>query len=269
MSRIRITFQVGNRGVAIPFHHQFLLAQIIRGLIVSSGDNKYQNYSFYSFSGLKGQTRVSRNGLHYTSSRVTLVISSLDKNFLSFLVEQVFSQEVISVGPLFLNPEHVDEELMTEFGDESKFICISPVVLLNPSFNSDTGKRYIEPSTDEFSDFLFESTLARMEKAGWDTRKIKDIDTFQVVPDQDYINKLRQSQKKFSRIFPMYHQDVKYEVRGYTFPFTLYASKEVQEFLFVSGLGNFSEKGFGMIDLANSNPVHRTVPYQVRELVAV
>ena len=51
---------------------------------------------------------------------------------------------------------------------------------------------------------------------------------FQVVPDKNYIARLTAAQKKFARIYPVFDQDVKYEVRGYTFPFTFYAAPEVQ-----------------------------------------
>jgi CRISPR-associated endoribonuclease Cas6 len=51
-------------------------------------------------------------------------------------------------------------------------------------------------------------------------------------------------------------------VRGYTFPFTLYAKKEVQEFVFTCGLGAFTHKGFGMLDLANADISKRATPYE-------
>ena len=101
-----------------------------------------------------------------------------------------------------------------------------------------------------------------MEDSGAKMDEIEDIDKFQLVPDAQYIKKLRQAQKKFARIYPVYDQDVKYEVRGYTFPFMLYAPKAVQEFVFTSGIGNFCQKGFGMLDIANSNPTNRIIPYE-------
>jgi len=58
--------------------------------------------------------------------------------------------------------------------------------------------------------------------------------------------------------------NVKYEVRGYTLPFTLYAAGEVQDFVFKCGLGAFTHKGFGMLDLANNMPSQRTEPYKFK-----
>ena len=50
----------------------------------------------------------------------------------------------------------------------------------------------------------------------------------------------------------VFDNDVKYEVRGYTFPFTLYAVKPVLDFVYNNGIGYFSYKGFGMLDLAET-----------------
>lgn len=116
------------------------------------------------------------------------------------------------------------------------------------------------PDADEFSDLLYDSTIARMEKTGrYTTEQLASFYKFQVMPDMDYINRLQQSNKKFARIYPLFDQDVRYEVRGYTFPFKLFAAPEVQQFIFECGLGYFSHKGFGMLDIAQNEPVKRMI----------
>ncbi len=252
----------------MPFHHQYLIAQILKGLVVTSGADKYTDYPYYSFSGLKGLTKVSRDGLHYNSNRVTIVITSPNGDFVDFLVNRIFEQEEIAIGSLLVSPEAADQEVSLDFGPSTKFICISPLVILPATFNSREGKQFIEPGTDEFSDLLFESTVKRMEEFGIDVDKIEHLQKFQVVPDLSYINKIRQSQKKFARVYSMFDKDVKYEVRGYTFPFTLYAPPEVQEFLFTCGLGYYTHKGFGMLDIANADPTKRAVGYAVSSLIS-
>ena len=143
--RVRVTFKVRNRGAVVPFHHQHLIAQVLRGLIVNSGEDQYNSFTHYNFSGLKGQTRVSRSGLHYTSSRVTVVLSSTYRDFLDFLISRIFDQEKIDCGGLIITPEFVDEEMSVAFEK-------STIILLPAAFNSDESKRFIEPGTDEFSD---------------------------------------------------------------------------------------------------------------------
>lgn len=261
--RVRVIFILKNKGAFVPFHHQFLLAQLVKGIIIKGGNEKFRDFSFYNFSGLKGQTKISRNGLHFFSSRVTLVFSCLNKEFVDYFIEELFKMPNVEVGNLVLIPEAVELEIIPEFKDEMKFICISPVVLLKPSFNDNESKRFILPETDEFSDVLFESTIRRMEDVGsYSNEKLASFSKFQLVPDENYLKKIRENQKKFARIYPVYDQDVKYEVRGYTFPFVLYAAKEVQEFVFIGGIGSFTHKGFGMLDLANTDPSKRTTTYR-------
>jgi CRISPR-associated endoribonuclease Cas6 len=59
----------------------------------------------------------------------------------------------------------------------------------------------------------------------------------------------------------LFDNDVKFEVRGYTFPFTLYAAREVQEFIYQNGLGYFTHKGFGMLDVSNNDSIQRTAQH--------
>jgi len=261
--RVRLIFILKNKGAFVPFHHQFLLAQLIKGIIIKGGDPKYRNFENYNFSGLKGQTKISRNGLHFFSNRVTLVFSCLDKGFIDYFIDELFKMPSVEVGNLVLIPESGEIEAIPTFKEEMKFICISPIVLIKPSFNDSESKRFIPPQTDEFSDMLFESTILRMEALGKYTQdQLTSFSKFQLVPDENYLRKIHEGQKKFARIYPVYDQDVKYEVRGYTFPFVLYAAKEVQEFVFTEGLGSFAHKGFGMLDLANTDPSKRTTPYK-------
>ena len=261
--RVRIIFILKNKGANVPFHHQFLLAQLIKGILVKGGQERYKDYQFFNFSGLKGQTKISRNGLHFYSSRITLVLSSINQDFIDYFLKELFSFPQIEIGNLVLVPEAVEKETIPEMGEDMKYICISPLVLIRPSFNDAEGKKFIMPDTDDFSDLLYESTIRRMKELGYyDEKQIASFFKFQVVPDKNYLTKIEENQKKFARIYPVFDQDVKYEVRGYTFPFKLYAAKEVQEFVFQCGMGVYSYKGFGMLDLANIDPTGRTSEYK-------
>ena len=162
------------------------------------------------------------------------------------------------VGNLHLVPESVESEEPVAIGDEARFLCISPIVLIPAAFNDERGKKFISPESDEFSDLLYESTLSRMEATGkFTTEQLAAFYKFQILPDSGYIQRIQSSHKKFARIYPLYDNDIRFEVRGYTFPFTLYASKEVQQFVYENGLGYFTYKGFGMLDIANNDSIHR------------
>tara|TARA_R110002072_G_scaffold250981_1_gene409733 strand:- start:22300 stop:23100 length:801 start_codon:yes stop_codon:yes gene_type:complete len=232
---------------------------------VKGGREEFYNYNYFNFSGLKGQTKVSRSGLHYYSSLVTLVLSSQSEDFMDYLLEQVFATPKIELGNLIMVPEYTEIEVEPVLETSNKFVCISPLVLITPAFNEEAGKRFISPDSDEFSDLLYESTLTRMERSGWYTpEQMETFYKFQVVPDMVYVNKLKEAQKKFARIYAVYDMDVKYEVRGYTLPITLYAAPEVQDFVFKCGLGAFTHKGFGMLDLANHPTGPRTTTYKFK-----
>ncbi len=261
--RVRIVFILKNKGSYVPFHHQYLLAQLIKGIMVRGGEERFINTDVYNFSGLKGQTKISRNGLHFYSSRVTLVFSATSRELIDYFLKHLFSFPQIDVGTMMLIPEGVEAEGDAELSDVMKFVCISPLVLVKPSFNDDRGKRFILPTTDTFSDLLYESLMIRMESSGqFTSEELEQFYKFQLVPDKDYLIRIREQQKKFARIYPLYDQDVKYEVRGYTFPFTLYAAQEVQQFIFTNGLGLYTHKGFGMLDIAGADPGKKTKKYE-------
>ncbi|MBT1686595.1 CRISPR-associated endoribonuclease Cas6 [Dawidia soli] len=257
--RTRIIFSLKNRGAYVPFHHQYLLAQVIKGLLIFGPEKNYLDFTHYNFSGLKGQTKVSRKGLHYFSSKVTLVFACSDKGFMDYFLARLFEQKEVIVGNLHLVPDAVEQEEPVKIGDEARFLCISPVVVIPATFNDESGKKFVSPESDEFSDLLYDSTIARMEAyARYTAEQLTSFYKFQIVPDHDYIQRIQASHKKFARIYPLYDNDVKFEVRGYTFPFTLYAAKEVQQFVYENGLGHFTHKGFGMLDVANNDSIQRT-----------
>lgn len=262
--RIRIVFALKNRGAYVPFHHQFLLAQTIKGLVMLGKNDKYFSFTQYNFSGLKGQIKISRKGLHFYSSKVTLVFASSDKEFIDYFTSVLFTQKELLIGNMQLVPESIEPEEPVTISDSVKFLCISPIVLVPASFNDESGKRFISPELDEFSDLLYDSTIARMEASGkFTTEQLADFYKFQLVADKDYINRIQSSHKKFARIYPLYDLDIKYEVRGYTFPFTLYAPQPVQQFVYENGLGYFSHKGFGMLDVANASSIRNEADLEV------
>lgn len=256
--RIRIVFSLKNKGAFVPFHHQFLLAQAVKGLVVAGKDPRFQQFTHFNFSGLKGQTKISRKGLHFYSSRVTLVFSTSDKAFLDYFLSALFEQKEIMIGMLQLVPEVVEHEEPIAVSESVKFLCISPIVLVPAAFNDESAKRFISPESDEFSDLLYDATIAQMQSSGkFSATQLADFYKFQLVPDKDYLNRIQSTHKKFARIYPLYDSDIKYEVRGYTLPFTLFAPSTVQQFVYEHGLGQFSHKGFGMLDMAHNDSIRK------------
>ncbi len=257
--RLRLIFNLKNKGAILPFHHQKLVSDLIHDLIGEYGS------ILYSFSGVKGQTKVGREGLHYFSRKITIVFSCLEPSLAVKLSEAVFSRDHFVLGNLLIEPDSIEEEVFKgNFSEKAPFLCISPVVLLNTPDNQ-VNKEFIHPSMDRFSDLMYESTMERMEKSGYySAEDIKSFYRFQVLPDYAYLEKISKSSKKFARIYSIISKGEVKEIRGYTFPFTVYADAKVLDFLYNSGVGEMNEYGFGMVDLVEKHKIERVV---VRESV--
>lgn len=228
------------------------------------GNTEYLSFNGFNFSGLKGQTKSSRKGLHYYSNRVTLIVASRNVDFLNYLMVNMFKMKRLEVGSLVLVPERVEIEKMPDLSNYEKFICLSPILLYEPSLTDERVTQFLDPETDEFSDRLYDLAMQHVENlALFDSETMATFNQFQISPDKEYLAKLDENNKKYSRVYPTYDQDIKFDVRGYTFPFYFYCAAELKEVIFLDGLGALSHKGFGMIDLANEDPNDRVEPYEI------
>ena len=260
--RVRIIFSLINKGAMVPFHHQYLVDELVLN-ILKKEKNDFEENLDYNFSGLKGQTRISKKGLHFYSSRITIVFSSYNDAFIQFLLDEIFKMPSVQIGELELVPESVEKEEFPLMETATKYLCISPIVLFTSKLEDSFSKKFISPTEDIFSDFLYESTMQRMEKSGlYTAEKIANFYKFQFAPDLDYLNKIKTNDKKFARIYNVYEDNINYEIRGYTLPFTLFADAEVQEFVLNFGLGTYTSKGYGMLDLVESNKIIRVPMYE-------
>ena len=153
---------------------------------VIADDTLLQDQAF-NFSGLKGQTKVGREGLHYFSKRVTLVVAALNADFLHLFVEKLFGHPRLEVGQLLLEPEYAETEIQPEFSTFQKYLCLSPMVLTDKHSHGQ-AKEFIYPTMDEFSDLIYESTMQRMERWGHYTpEQTANFFRFQLIPDKAYL----------------------------------------------------------------------------------
>ena len=256
--RVRIIFQLKNRGAVAPFHHQHLIAKMFDDMKTEIG-SKEDTENMLCFSGIKGQTKVGKRGLYYFSSRVTIVVTSHDAEFLKAILKNILSKDEISLGELILIPEGIEKEKPLDYEEKTKYVAISPIIPVGYfGQNKSMLTNFLDPTSDEFSDYLYESTIARMESSGrFSEEEITSFYRFQVVPDHDYMTKLKRNNKKFSRIYLVEIQGEDVELRGYTLPLAIYAHPTVQQFIFECGFGDYTDKGYGLLDIANVNPLDR------------
>ena len=192
------------------------------------------------------------------------MLASRNVDFIDYILFNMFKMQKLQLGDLELGPERVELEKIPDLSAYEKFICLSPIVLARPSLTDDQAVAFINPQSDEFSDRLYDLAMQHVESQGlFDEAAMADFNQFQVVPDKVYLDKLVENNKKFSRVYSTYDQDIKFDVRGYTFPFYFYGAKELKEVLFIDGLGAIPHKGFGMIDLANEDPNNRVEEYPI------
>ncbi|AZQ63024.1 CRISPR-associated endoribonuclease Cas6 [Flammeovirga pectinis] len=228
--------------------------------IVCANNDVFDKASF-TFSGLKGQTKVGREGLHYFSKKATIVLTSPNKGFIDKIVKGLFQESHILLGNLMLQADYVEEEEVPEFKESMKFLCISPIVPFH-MIEGLNNKMFVNPLSDDFSDMLYDSTMFRMEKSGkYTPEQISSFFRFQVIPDQEYLARINRMDKKFARIYSVIKNGEIQEARGYTLPFEVMAAPEVQEFIYHNGFGELTTHGFGMLDIPNFNP--KKSPYEI------
>ena len=244
----------------LPFHHQGIIADFINRFL-PKGEHSLLSDEF-TFSGFKGQTLITREGLAYTSAKVTLVFSSSNRHQVEGLIHNLFKQRRdVIIGGLRLYPSNVLVEEPPQFLPSTKYVMISPIILLKDGEDPVEVKKFIHPEKRSFHQLLKSSTLRRMHDA--DLMRTQNVNSFkfELKPDFNYLHKVKLSEKKFSRIFQTLLNEEIIEVRGYTFPFTLLADEETHKVIFERGLGELTHLGYGMTDVVSNLYASRTVPY--------
>lgn len=255
--RAKITFDLQSQDHVMPHYQQTLLKVWLES--VKAISETWRDYPSYNFSSLRGQASSQQAGLDYLPGQIKLVISSPSEEFLDFVIQQISTQSTCKIGPLSLAAVSAQKEPMPVLGDAVKYVCISPLVPSLQALESEqAGQAFIHPQEDLFSDLLYESTMQSMERSGlYSPEEMNQFFKFQLVPDQYYLSKLKKQGKLFARIYPVNYYGKEHEIRTYIFPFTLYAAKQVQEYVYTYGLGALTEQGLGMLDtksvIANKN----------------
>ena len=262
--RIRLVFNLKNKGQVVPFFHQPLIKQLTEEMLGSGADPGMGAST--TFSTLKGQSKVAKAGLMYFSNRVTIVYASKSRDLLQTLSEGFMSRPVWRLGNLELAPDHAVFERMPALSKSIRYVCLSPLVLTQPQAHSPEAKRFIVPGGMEFKSAFYRAVQSDIEQ---------DVYQLPILfePDMGYIAKLQEEAKKFARIYSLVDaRGELIEIRGYTFPFVLTAPDFVHQTLLNEGLGFARSQGFGMLDIADGHFNERLeavpVAVAVREKVA-
>ena len=118
--------------------------------------------------------------------------------------------------------------------------CLLGLIIQDEGEVSFDGRPYTKMSTQDKRELRKEMGMVFQSGALFDSETMATFNQFQVAPDKEYLAKLEENNKKFSRVYPTYDQDIKFDVRGYTFPFYFYCATELKEVIFLDGLGGWS-----------------------------
>lgn len=250
--RVRLVFSILQNNGLLPFHQQSILHSFFkRHLERFPAEVLYEPIQI-SFSGVKGHSIVHREGLEYDSPKITIVVSSPYKFLIEELVDEIFSTPFFELDRLSVRPTQVLVELPPEFKQEENYVCLSPLAVRYLPGNPVENKIHLEPNEEIFGKLLWESTLSRMKASGFfNQEELHSFPPFSIRPDEFYLRKSQELNRKISRMYTLPAFEPGAEIRGYTFPFLLNADPEIHRFLFYCGLGAFTQRGFGMLDLAD------------------
>ena len=241
--RVKISFLRDHSSAnSIPLHHQKLLTDSLTPFFESLTSDR----TIWNFSSLKGTSKIMNGFMRMLSSKVTLVISGKNKEYLEQVIKMVFERPYITIGKMNLIPKNYDVIPDPDFQTKMRYLCISPLILHDPNKETDKAQEQIDPTSHAFSDILYNDILDRMEKAGYTESQLNEFAEFEFMPDQDYVNKINTTGKKFARFYKCLSGIT---MMGYLLPFTLHAHPEVHKFIWEVGMGVLTEEGYGMVDI--------------------
>jgi CRISPR-associated endoribonuclease Cas6 len=241
--RIKISFLREHASAnSIPLHHQKLLSDSLTEIT----DTITSDRTMFNFSSLKGTSKIQNGFMRFLSSKITLVVSSRNPEFAEALVKKIFEKSYLAVGKMNLVPKTYEVIPDPSFQTKMRYLCISPLILFNPDVDPDKAQEIIDPTSHQFSDILYNTTLDRMERAGYSESALNEFAEFESTPDMEYVNKIHETGKKYARF---YKSSMGNTMMGYLLPFTLHAHPEVHKFIWETGLGVLTEEGYGMVDL--------------------
>src|SRR5437762_11955148 len=108
----------------VPLHHQKIISafmeEVIAELPSASGG--------YNFSSLKGTSKVLNGQIRFLSSKVSLVISAPEKEFMETLVKKIFDKRLVAFAKLSLVPKSYQVIQDPVYTTVMKYVCFCCLV---------------------------------------------------------------------------------------------------------------------------------------------
>src|SRR6187401_3473792 len=184
--RIKISFlKVHGTNGLVPLHHQKIISSFLEDLMRELPVKSDR----YNFSSLKGTSKVQNGQIRFLSSKVSLVISSPEPEFVQKLVDMLFDRRLINFAKLTLVPKSQQVIEDPDFQTVMKYVCISPLIPQQPFVAEENLPEPLNLTTHEFSDLIYDSIIERMERTRFTEKQMNQFAEFEITPDSSYIAK--------------------------------------------------------------------------------
>lgn len=248
--KVKIILNKQSKYGLVPFNHLNELYNLILSIIENKSSifepilkpyaKTIKDFTLFTFSGIKGFSKVENNALNFQSKKLSWVISSPVEGFVDKILDELFRMPVIKVGDILVNPIQTEVIPAPSFHKAIKYLSLSPLILQKDDHN------IYSPESETFSDKLFETTIRRMIEFYGDSLPYNHMTEFQFIPDKEYLERMKNQKKEVVRDY----DTVKYgKVKTYLMPFVLYAHPKIHEFVWDTGIGDVTEEGFGGVDV--------------------
>ncbi len=269
--RIKLLLSSPNGQSTIPINYQYHMAAAIYQ-ILSTASPEYAEFlhrqghlgpdgkprKLFTFSKLYFIPKATQQGnrlLVKARSRVELVVSSpMLQDFLQHFVIGLFERQRIDIGDLegrmTLLVQQVEALPEPVFGESTRFICLSPIVLTTQIDTSHgMGTYFYRPLDFGLAEAVRKNLLGKHKTA---YGKAPDSDRLHFAVDEAYIQRQGGQEGVSKKITIREGHEDKTEVKAFVAPFTLTGSTELMRTAWECGLGDKCSMGFGCVEVKST-----------------
>jgi len=225
------------------------------GWVAATSSASTKRFKFFVFSVPEAPRGFVFQGDEkvFESGTVFWQVSSLSSEFITSLMAGMASQRIVRIGRTQFEVEDLQFVAPPEFGDEMRFIALSPLVASKP-VNDASGKSqkvYLRDEA-EFAAAIVENLKSKYRAAYGELLK---EDRFEFAFDQEYLQEVGGfDSRKVTRMiyFVKRTQQGSVErigIRGIQAPFWVRGCRELIELGWETGFGEANSQGFGMAGL--------------------
>jgi CRISPR-associated endoribonuclease Cas6 len=266
--RIKLILQPKDRNCAIPINYQYPLSAAIYN-ILNQASPDYADFlhkkgyisptgkpmKLFTFSRI-WCPNIRRMGailnMDHRSYCTFQIASPMLEDFVQNFVIGLFQQQEIEIS----GPQAVGRFMITQvetlplpiFGSETKFTCLSPIVVSTMhEYQGKLTPYYFRPDDQQLSVAIQNNLRRKFETIN--NKSAADLSLI-FEPDQQYIKNREKQGKRVTKKITIKEGDREAtDIICLEVPFTLKGSSELMEIAYECGIGEKNSMGFGMIEV--------------------